>query len=61
MGCSEHKIMTQFSSFENDVRPGEVMTVESFFNLQQVHPSLLDKEAKIDHHVDQDRHCNLCE
>ena len=51
VGPSENKNMTQFSSFENEVRLGVMTIVFKVFNSRHVHPSFLDKEAKFDHPV----------
>ena len=44
-----NKNKTKFLQFENQIRPGGVMTVVSFFYSQPVHPSCLDIVAKYDH------------
>ena len=40
-----------FLSFENEVRPGMVMTVAAFFYFHQVHPSFMDMIVNFDHSV----------
>ena len=47
----------RFLSFENELRPGVVMSIVSFFYLQQVHPSFLDMVTLLDEYKD----CDLCD
>ena len=51
VGRSENKTLTKFSSYENEVRPGVVMTDVFFLCLQGVNPSILDIVVKFDHSV----------
>ena len=46
IALSENKNMKQFSAFENEVRPGVLMTVVSFYYSLQVLPSLVDMVVK---------------
>ena len=46
---SENKTMMKFSSYENEARPGVVITGVMFFYLQEVKPSILDIVVKFDH------------
>ena len=51
IGRSENKTMTRFSSQENEVVPGVVMTGVICFYLQKVNPSVSDMTVKFDHPV----------
>ena len=46
MGRSENKALRKFSSYENEVRSGVVMTCVIFLCLQEVNPSVLDTVVK---------------
>ena len=51
-GClTEDRNMKQFSSFENEVRPGVLMAIVTFSFSKQVLPSLVDMVAKCGHPV----------
>ena len=51
IGRSENKTLTKCSSYENEVRPGVVMTGIFFLYLQDVNPSVLDIVVKFDHPI----------
>ena len=51
IGHSENKNMKHISSFENEVRPGTLMTVVRFSYSKQVLSSLVDTVAKYGHPV----------
>ena len=49
MGRSENKTMITFSSHENVIRPGMVITGVIFFYLQELNSSVLVMAVKFDH------------
>ena len=51
IGRSENKTIMKFSSYENEIRPGVVMTSVIFFYVQGESPSILDIIVKFYHHV----------
>ena len=50
IGRSENKTFTKFSSYENEVKPGVVMT-GVIFCLQEMNPLILDTVVKFGHSV----------